>query len=64
MWLFTARPYQASATDEQFVPEIEGSSTNTKTEGKCQTKNCRINQTKIRTKLIVRFPVSNRYETK
>ena len=42
MWLFAARPYQASTTDEQFVPEIEGSSTNSKTEGKCQAKNCSI----------------------
>lgn len=32
-WMIEARPYQPNTTDEQFVPEIEGSSTNLKSEG-------------------------------
>jgi len=32
-WMTEARPFQSSTTDEQFVPEIEGNSTNSKAEG-------------------------------
>jgi len=61
---FSARPFQSSTTDEQFVPEIEGNSTNSKAEGSCQIKIAVLPKKIFSREIKGTFPVSNRYRIK